>query len=75
MNKQPNAKEQFEKFYNKQLTEQQYKEIKFNLVRYIEFLIVLDKQHQEWHTKQTINNRGVRAVFSSKTSYNLTKEK
>lgn len=56
MNKQPDAKALFEKFYDKQLTEQQYKEIKFNLVRYIEFLIVLDKQHKEWLTEQTINN-------------------
>ncbi len=75
MNKQPDAKLLFEKFYNKQLTEQQYKEIKFNVVRYVEFLIVLDKQHQEWRTEQTTNNRGVRAVLLSKTSYNLTKEK
>jgi len=53
MNKNPNAKSLFEKFYQKELTEQQYKEIKFNLVRYIEFLIVLDKQHQDWLNERT----------------------
>ncbi|MES2971268.1 MAG: hypothetical protein V4702_03045 [Patescibacteria group bacterium] len=53
MSKQPDAKALFEKFYDKQLTEQQYKEIKFNLVRYIEFLIVLDKQHQDWRNTKT----------------------
>lgn len=57
MNKQPEAKALFEKFYQRELTEQQYKEIKFNLVRYIEFLIVLDKQHQDWLKEQTINNQ------------------
>jgi len=56
MNKRPDTKVLFEKYYQKELSEQQYKEIKFNLVRYIEFLIVLDKQHQEWLTEQTINN-------------------
>lgn len=53
MNKNPDAKSLFEKFYQKELTEQQYKEIKFNLVHYIEFLIVLDKQHQDRLNEQT----------------------
>ena len=56
MSKQSNAKAMFEAFYQKELTDQQYKEIKFNLTRYVELLIVLDKQHQDWLKEQTINN-------------------
>lgn len=38
----------FERLYGKPLTAEQKAEIKFNLVRFIETLIAMDRQHQEW---------------------------
>lgn len=41
-------KNPYERMYGKSLTAEQVAEMRFNLVRYLELLIVLDRQHQEW---------------------------
>lgn len=42
----------YEKLYGKSLTSEQVASIRFNLVRYIELLILLDQQHKEWLKQQ-----------------------
>jgi hypothetical protein len=43
----------FEVLYGKPLTGAQKAEMKFNLVNFIETLISMDRQHQEWLKQQT----------------------
>jgi hypothetical protein len=45
-------KSSYEKIYGRPLTAQQEAEMSFNLVRYIELLIVLDQQHKDWLEEQ-----------------------
>lgn len=45
----------YDKYYEKELSSGEYAEMKFNLVRYIELLVMLDKQHQEWLKQQNSN--------------------
>lgn len=46
----------YEMFYKRELSSKEYAEMKFNLVRYIELLIVLDEQRHQWLEQQLIKN-------------------
>ena len=48
MNTSQSFKNPYERLYNKSLTTEQVAEMRFNLVRYLELLILLDRQNQEW---------------------------
>jgi hypothetical protein len=48
----------FEQLYGKTLTPEQLAELKFNLVKYVETLIQMDRQHKAWLERKNANNKG-----------------
>lgn len=43
----------YKELYNERLTKEQIEAMNFNLVNFVETLIAMDRQHQEWLEKQT----------------------
>jgi len=52
MNSSQSLHKAYEQLVGKSLTPEQVAEIKFNLVKYVETLIEMDRQHQNWHKEQ-----------------------
>jgi hypothetical protein len=52
MNTSQSPNNPFEQLYGKSLTPEQVAEMKFNLSKYVEALIQMDKQHKEWLKQQ-----------------------
>jgi hypothetical protein len=47
----------YEELCGKPLTKEQEAEINFNLVNFVETLIAMDHQHQEWLEKQKVQKK------------------
>jgi len=52
MNSSQSLHKAYEQLVGKFLTPEQVAEIKFNLVKYVETLIEMDRQHQDWLKEQ-----------------------
>lgn len=47
----------YEELCGKPMTKEQEAEINFNLVNFVETLIAMDRQHQEWLEKQKVQKK------------------